>query len=65
MGGCFGAPTSEGALANLIGECHAALEAPAQSIKEQVEGAPVAHFDESGSRVEKALWWLHAASTAT
>ena len=65
MGDCFGAPMSEGTLANLIGECHAALEAPVQRIKELIEGAQVAHFDESGSRVEKALWWLHAASTAT
>ena len=65
MGDFFGAPMSEGTLANLIGECHAALESPVQRIKEQIERAQVAHFDESGSRVEKSLWWLHAASTAT
>jgi len=60
----FGCPMSEGTLANLIGECHARLEQPVQQIKEQIAQAPVAQFDESGSRVEKKLWWLHAASTA-
>jgi len=60
----FGCPMSEGTLANLIGECHARLEQPVQQIKEQIAQAPVAHFDESGSRVQKKRWWLHATSTA-
>ena len=65
LGDFFGCPMSEGTLANLIGECHARLEQPVQQIKEQIAQAPVAQFDESGSRVENKLWWLHAASTAT
>jgi transposase len=65
MGDFFGAPMSEVTLANLLGECHGRLEAPVQAIKEQITRAKVAQFDESGSRVEKKLWWLHAASTAT
>lgn len=60
----FGCPISEGTLANIIGECHARLEQPVEQIKAQIAQAPVAHFDESGSRVEGKLWWLHAASTA-
>ena len=64
LGDFFGCPISEGTLANLMGECHARLEQPVQQIKEQIAQAPVAQFDESGSRVEKKLWWLHAASTA-
>ena len=64
LGDFFGCPMSEGTLANLIGECHERLEAPVQQIKAQIAQAPVAQFDESGSRVEKKLWWLHAASTA-
>ena len=54
---------SEGTLANLIAECQQRLEDPVARIKQQIAQAPVAHFDESGSRVEGQLWWLHAAST--
>ena len=59
----FACPMSEGTLANLIAECPQRLEDPVARIKQQIAQAPVAHFDESGSRVEGKLWWLHAAST--
>jgi len=62
-GDLFGCPISEGPLANILGECHERLEQPVQQIKERIAQAPVAHFDESGARVEGKLWWLHAAST--
>ena len=56
-------PMSEGTLANIIAECHQRLEDPVARIKEQIAQAEVAHFDESGSRVEGKLWWVHTAST--
>ena len=57
-------PMSEGTLANIIAECHERLERPVARIKEQITQAQIAHFDETGSRVESKLWWLHSASTA-
>ncbi|MEK6575612.1 MAG: transposase, partial [Chloroflexota bacterium] len=57
----FACPMSEGTLANILGQCQERLAEPVRQIKEQIAQAPVAHFDESGSRVEKKLWWLHAA----
>jgi transposase len=65
LGDLFDGPMSEGTLANIIHECHTRLKQPVEQIKEQITQAAVAHFDESGSRVEKKLWWLHTASTAT
>lgn len=35
-----------------------------ESIKQQLIAAPVAHFDESGLRVEGKLHWLHVAGTS-
>jgi hypothetical protein len=55
---------SEGTLANIIAQCHERLDDPVGRIKSQIAQAAVAHFDESGSRVEGKLWWLHSASTA-
>jgi transposase len=41
----------------------ATLKPAIESIQEQLQQASVAHFDESGLRVEKQLHWLHVAST--
>ena len=59
----LGCPLSEGTLANIISQCDDLTENPVAQIKETIEQAPVAHFDETGSRVEAKLWWLHSAST--
>ena len=59
----FGCPISEGTLANIIADCHHRLEDPVALIKQQITQAPVVHFDETGSRVESTLWWLHTSST--
>jgi len=63
LGELLGCPISQGTLANIIAHCHKDIEAPVAQIKKQVTQAPVTHFDETGSRVDKKLWWLHSAST--
>ena len=60
----FGCPMSEGTLANIIAQSHTLAADPVEKIKELIEQAAVAHFDETGSRVDGKLWWLHSASTA-
>ena len=59
----LGCPLSEGTLANIISQCDDLTENPVAQIKGMIERASVAHFDETGSRVEAKLWWLHSAST--
>lgn len=65
FGDLFACSISEGTLANILAECSDRLEEPALQIKAQIAQAPVVNFDESGSRVDKKLWWVHVASTAT
>ena len=60
----FGCPMSEGTLANIIAQSHTLAADPVKKIKKLIEQAAVAHFDETGSRVDGKLWWLHSASTA-
>lgn len=60
----FGCPMSEGTLANIISKCNKLTETPVAQIKEQIQDSAVAHFDESGSRVEGKRWWVHSASTS-
>ena len=60
----FGCPMSEGTLANIIAQSHTLAADPVKEIKALIERAAVAHFDETGSRVDGKLWWLHSASTA-
>jgi transposase len=56
---------SEGTLYNLSADLSTALEPFVMRTRELLAAAPVAHFDESGVRVQGKLQWAHSASTAT
>ncbi len=63
MADCLGAPVSTGWVAGLL-PCAAARLGPfTATVQEQLQAAPVAHFDETGARVAKKLWWVHVACT--
>jgi transposase len=59
----FGQPFSEGTLFNANQACYEALASVEQESKQRLLSSPVIHCDETGSRVEGKLHWLHTAST--
>ncbi|MCG5498983.1 IS66 family transposase [Ectothiorhodospira variabilis] len=59
----YGVAPSAGTLQNWILGIANGLEATYESTRDQIRQAPVAHFDESGLRVQGRLHWLHVAAT--
>lgn len=60
----FDCPISEGTLESAVGKCHEQLAEVEATIKQAVEEASVAHFDETGLNVGGKTSWLHVASTS-
>lgn len=56
---------SVGTLCNMTKRSYSACEDMSEDIKATIIKASVAHFDETGCRVEGDRDWLHVASTAT
>jgi transposase len=61
----FGCEISEGTIYNQVQKCHEVLAPVEAEIKEKLQNAEVANFDETGMRVEAKGWWLHVCSTKT
>lgn len=59
----FGCPIAEGTLERAVGQCHEQLAPVEAAIKQGVEVAGVAHFDETGVNIGGKTSWLHVAST--
>jgi transposase len=59
----FNLPLSEGTLASARQTCATRLEPVETAIKQALAQAPVAHFDETGLRIDGQTHWLHVAGT--
>jgi transposase len=63
MGQLFGAPMAAGAVASMATRLAARLGDFEDAVRERIAAAGVAHFDETGFRVEASLMWVHSACT--
>jgi transposase len=64
MGDLWGCSFNESTAVTANAGMYQALEPIEEQIKTAVLASDVAHFDETGMRVEKSLHWFHVASTA-
>lgn len=64
MADLFGCSIAEGTVESAVAACHEQLAEVEAAIKGQVEGADIAHFDETGLNVGGKTSWLHVASTS-
>ena len=59
----FGTPLSDGTVAAMTGRAADGLTGFLELVGDRIAAAPVAHFDETGLRVDGWLRWVHSAST--
>lgn len=59
------APISVATLQAFVAQGAEGLEEFLEEIRSQLAGAQVAHFDETGGRIDGRLGWIHSASTRT
>lgn len=58
----FGIPISTGTIYNMVKSCAGKLVDTVEQIRTIVASLPLAHFDETGTRVDKKTFWFHNAS---
>ena len=59
----FGTPVSEGTVAAVTKRAADGLDTFTVRVRERIAASQVAHFDETGLRVDGKLRWVHSAST--
>ena len=45
----------------MVKRCADSLSETVGKIKDKMIGSALGHFDETGTRVDKKLWWVHDA----
>lgn len=62
LSGVFNIPVVTGTISNMVKHCASAVSETVNRIKQRVADSALGHFDETGTRVDKKLWWVHDAS---
>ena len=60
--GVFNIPIATGTISSMVRRCADAVSETVNRIKQKVTESGLGHFDETGTRVDKKLWWVHDAS---
>lgn len=64
LGNVFNIPLSTGVISNIVRRCADRVAETVSAIAGRLKEADLAHFDESGTRVDGKTWWVHSASNA-
>ena len=62
LSGVFNIPIATGTVSNMVKRCADSLSNTVNAIKQKMTESALGHFDETGTRVNKKLWWVHNAS---
>lgn len=62
LSGVFNIPIATGTISNMVKRCADSLSNTVEKIKHKMQASALGHFDETGTRVNKKLWWVHDAS---
>lgn len=62
LSGVFNIPIATGTISNMVKRCADGLNDTFEKIKQNMQASALGHFDETGTRVNKKLWWVHDAS---
>ena len=62
LSGVFNIPIAAGTISNMVKRCADCLTDAVSKIKQKMIGSELGHFDETRTRVDKKLWWVHDAS---
>lgn len=62
LSGVFNIPIATGTVSSMVKRCADSLSETAGRIRDKMAGSALGHFDETGTRVDKKLWWVHDAS---
>ena len=62
LSGVFNIPISTGTISSMVKRCADCLTDTVSKIKQKMTRSGLGHFDETGTRVDKKLWWVHDAS---
>lgn len=62
LSGVFNIPISTGTISSMVKRCADCVTDTVSKTKQKMTVSGLGHFDETGTRVDKKLWWVHDAS---